>query len=126
MTAKSVHAFHAQEEHAVHVRIVFVLPVHMEQQQVILEEHHMMIVMVSSLLLPPANEVWGKVIFSEVCVILSTGGEYLTRYTPRDQVHPPGQTPQVRHCPRTKYTPGTKYTPLGLSTPLGTKHTPRD
>ena len=26
------------------------------------------------LLLPPANEVWGKVIFSQVSVILSTGG----------------------------------------------------
>ena len=24
--------------------------------------------------LPPANEVWGKVIFLHVCVILSTGG----------------------------------------------------
>ena len=27
-----------------------------------------------SALLPPANEVWGKVIFLHVCVILSTGG----------------------------------------------------
>ena len=44
-------------------------------------------------LLPPANEVWGKVIFSEACVKNSVhgGGEYLGRYTPwTGQVHPPG------------------------------------
>ena len=56
-------------------------------------------------LLPPANEVWGKVIFSEVCVILSTGGEYLTRYTP----------PRTRYTP----TPGTRYNP-----PLEQTHPP--
>ena len=27
------------------------------------------------MLLPPANEVWGKVIFLHVCVILSMGGD---------------------------------------------------
>ena len=52
-------------------------------------------------LLPPANEVWGKVIFSEACVILSTGGSAwpgtpLREQTPPeqtppwDQAHPPG------------------------------------
>ena len=35
MADKLVHAFNVQEEHTVIVRIVFVLPVHMEQQQVI-------------------------------------------------------------------------------------------
>ena len=45
---------------------------------------------------------WGKVIFSQASVILSTGGEYLDRYTPRDQLHPP----------RTRYTH-----PLGPGTP---------
>ena len=51
---------------------------------------------------------WGKVIFSQASVILSTGGRGQvprqvpprTRYTPRDQVHPPGPG-----------TPGTRYTP---------------
>ena len=35
--------------------------------------------------------------FTGVC--LSTGGEYLTRYTPQDQVHPPDQV----HLPGTRY-----------------------
>ena len=43
--------------------------------------------------LPPANEVWGKVIFSVACVKNSVHrGEYLGRYTPQSgtpmQVHP--------------------------------------
>ena len=55
---------------------------------------------------------WGKVMFLQVCVILFTGGEYLTRYTPgpgappqtrctpQEQVHPPGPgTPQTRYTP---------------------------
>ena len=51
---------------------------------------------------PPANEVWGKVIFSVACVKNSVhGGEYLGR-------HPPGQV----HPPRT-------------GTPLGAVHTGR-
>ena len=56
--------------------------------------------------------------FLQVCVILFTGGEYLTRYPPPDQVHPP---------------PGTRYTPLGPGTPPGpgthtppTRYTPPD
>ena len=70
-------------------------------------------------------------IFISVCHSVHRG-EYLTRYTPPDQVHhppwdqvhPPGpgtpsleQTPQsrspwARYTPGTKYPPGTKYTPL--------------
>ena len=59
-------------------------------------------------LLPPANEVWGKVIFSVACVKNSVhgGGKYLGRYTPRAgtpprQVHPPAGTtpPPIRYIP---------------------------
>ena len=51
---------------------------------------------------------WGKVTFLQASVILSTGGEYLTRYTPQDQVPPP----QTRHPPGpARQTPGTRYTP---------------
>ena len=101
------------------------------------------------ILLPPANEVWGKVIFSEACVKNSVhrGGEYLGRYTPlgpgtppqdqvhplgsgtppQDQVHPPGPgiPPGTRYTPQTRYTPGTRYTlrdqvhPPGPGTPPG-------
>ena len=57
------------------------------------------------LLFPPANEVWGKVIFLHLSVILFTGGGVPgqvspltrhkplppgTRHTARDQAHPPG------------------------------------
>ena len=58
----------------------------------------------TNLLLPPANEVWGKVIFSEACVKNSVhrGGEGGVP----DQVHPPG--------------PG-RYTPPGPG-----RYTPRD
>ena len=46
--------------------------------------------------------------FLQASVILSMGGEYLTR-SPRDQVHPPGQgTP-----PRTRYTPDKVHLVLG-------------
>ena len=49
-------------------------------------------------LLPP--EVWGKVIFSEACVILSTGGV-------PDQVHPPGPgTPPGADPPPEQTPPG--------------------
>ena len=74
--------------------------------------------------------------FLQVCVILSTGGGYLTRYTPPetrytppgpgtpprtrhtplDQVHPPDQAhtpPDQVHPPP----PGTRYTPPGPGTP---------
>ena len=35
--------------------------------------------------LPPANEVWGKVIFLHLSVILFTGGEYLAGTPPPEQ-----------------------------------------
>ena len=73
------------------------------------------------------NEVGGKVIFSQASVILSTRGGVPgqvppppgTRYTPQDQVHPPGPgtPPGTRYAPPgTRYTPRTKYTPPGQGT----------
>ena len=43
----------------------------------------------SGLFLPPANEVWGKVIFSVACVKNSVhrGGGFLGRYPPSGTVH---------------------------------------
>ena len=93
-------------------------------------------------LLSPANEVWGKVIFLHLSVILFTGGTWAgaplagtppwpgthprdqvyppSRYTPRDQVHPPGPgTP-----PGQVHPPGTRYTSLA-GTPLGAVHAGR-
>ena len=61
---------------------------------------------------------WGKVMFLQVCVILFTGGvpdqvPPQTRYTPQDQVHPPGPgTP-----PRPVTPPWTRYTPPEPGTP---------
>ena len=56
-----------------------------------------------SFLLPPADEVWGKVIFSEACVRNSVyRGEYLGRYPPgtRQVLPGPGRyTPQTRQLP---------------------------
>ena len=95
---------------------------------------------------------WGKVMFLQVSVILSTGGEYLTwpkgctwsrggtwpgtppgtRYTPlgpgtppRDQVHPlgPGTPPRTRYIPRTRYTPWDQVCPPGPGTPPRTRYT---
>ena len=73
------------------------------------------------LFLPPANEVWGKVIFLHLSVILFTGGGGSTwAGTPQQvpplagtparagtpwQVHPPG-----RYTPRQVHPPG-RYTP---------------
>ena len=71
---------------------------------------------------------WGKVMFLQASVILLTGGEYLTRYTPPDQVHPPWTRytpPGTRYTPRNRYTPlQTRYTPLGPGTPPGTRYKP--
>ena len=90
---------------------------------------------------------WGKVMFLQVCVILFTGWGGVpdqvhpppwTRYTPRDQVHPPGTTPRPGTPPGTRYTPldqvhppWTRYTPLGPGPPLDqvhpqTRYTPLD
>ena len=52
----------------------------------------------ADLLLLPANEVWGKVIFLHLSVILFRGG-YLGGYTPPGQVHPPGRYPRPPHPP---------------------------
>ena len=79
------------------------------------------------------NEVVAKVMFLQVSVILSTGGESLenpprTRQTPpRDQGEPPPQTKE--NPPRTKENPpppGTKETPPGprRTLPPGTKENP--
>ena len=72
-------------------------------------------------LLPPANEVWGKVIFLHLSVILFTGGEYLGRYTPQ-QVHPLGRCTLGQVHPLGRYTPqaGTPHwagTPPWVGTP---------
>ena len=97
--------------------------------------------------LPPANEVWGKVIFLHLLVILFTGGKCLTPPGP-------GTPPGSRHTPGTRYTsqgpgappgadrppwdqvhpPGTRYTPCleqthpppGADTPPRTRYTPQD
>ena len=59
----------------------------------ILEIHYNPIRVPTSFL-PPANEVWGKVIFLHLSVILFTGGTYLGRYPP-GQVHPLAGTPPL-------------------------------
>ena len=70
--------------------------------------------------LPPATKLGQGYIFTGVCYSVHAG-EYLGRYTPRDQVHPLDQVP-----PRTRYTPWDKVHPLGPGTPpLGTRYTPR-
>ena len=87
----------------------------------------------------PQNRVCGKVIFLQVCVILSTGGVVCIPL--RSPGRPPGlhtpglctpwttYPPELR-TPQTTYPPGTTY-PLGLRTPLdyvppglGTPHPP--
>ena len=67
--------------------------------------------------LPPANEVWGKVIFLHLSVILFTGG-VPGQVHPR-QVHPPGQV----HPPWTGTPPG--QVPLRQVHPPGQVHTPQ-
>ena len=61
---------------------------------------------------------WGKVMFLQASVILSTGGV-------PDQVHPPG----TRYPPGPGTPPGTRYTPSprpSTPPPTGTRYTPRD
>ena len=64
-------------------------------------------------------------IFTPVCHSVHRG-EVLdqvsprTRYTPLDQVHPPG----TRYTPGTRYPPGTRYTPWDQVHPPGTRYTP--
>ena len=93
-------------------------------------------------LLPPANEVWGKVIFSVACVKNSVhmGGlpQYMLgyhptpplqdqappghRHPPRSRPHPGAGTPGTRHPPRADTLPGADTPqsrhPLGPGTPL--------
>ena len=74
--------------------------------------------------LPPANEVWGKVIFLHLFVILFTGEGYLTRYTPWCRHPPRADTPSGPGTPPgIRYTPGAD-TPLGVDTPPRTRYTP--
>ena len=77
-------------------------------------------------LLPPANEVWGKVIFLHLPVILFTRGEYpprpgtppWTRYTPLDQVPPPRPgTPPNQVPPWTRYPPDQVHPPRAGTPP---------
>ena len=71
--------------------------------------------------LPPANEVWGKIIFLHLSVILFMGGEGSTWA---------GTPPQGRYIPLGRYTPSPsrytpgRYTPLGRYTPPGQVHPP--
>ena len=80
------------------------------------------------------NEVRARLCFYRCVLFCSQGGEYLTRYpptryttprtkyTPRDQVHPPGPgTPPS--APGTRYTP---HSPWDQVHPPGTRYTPQD
>ena len=76
--------------------------------------------------LPPANEVWGKVIFLHLSVILfHGGGEYLGRYTswagtPSQAGTPPGQVHPLAGTPLGRYTPSSpldRYTCPWAGTP---------
>ena len=84
-------------------------------------------------LLPPANEVWGKVIFSEACVKnsvhggsawadtpLGPGTPHQTMYTPQDQVHPL-QDQAGTPSPGPGTPPGTRQVPLDQAGPPGTR-----
>ena len=78
--------------------------------------------------LPPTNEVWGKVIFLHLFVILFTGGSAWAgtspgRYTPQDQVHPQGSgtAPGTRYPPD-QVPPWTRYTPPRPGTPPDQVH----
>ena len=85
----------------------------------------------SVLYLPPANEVWGKVIFLHLFVILFTGG--VPGQVPSGQIHPPrpGALPRTRYTPpRQVHPPGTRYTPRQVHPPKDqvhprTRYTPR-
>ena len=63
----------------------------------------------------------------QVCVILFTGGEYLTRYTPQDQVQPPwpGTPPWDQVHPLDQvHIPKDQVHPLGPGTPSPRPGTP--
>ena len=73
--------------------------------------------------LPPANEVWGKVIFfAPVCHSVHRGGEVSgqeppSRYTPLGRYTPWTGTPPGRYTPPAGTPPG-RYTPPQACTPL--------
>ena len=79
--------------------------------------------------LPPANEVWGKVIFLHLSVILFTGGGVPGQVLPPGQVHPSGQVhpPALIHplagTPPWVGTPPWAGRPPGQVHPLG-RYTP--
>ena len=71
--------------------------------------------------LPPANEVWGKVIFSQSSVILLTGGVCLSACwdTPPCQGDPPpGRPPSCQGDPPANETPLPTRPPCQGETPL--------
>ena len=100
----------------------------------------------STLLLPPANEVWGKVIFLHLFVILFTGEVYHQGDPPRKEAppagrppweggtpqqgdplgrsHPPAGRPPRKEAPLGRKTPPRKKAPPGRETPLGKRHPP--
>ena len=59
----------------------------------------------AKLLLPPANEVWGKVIFLHLFVILFTGGSASVH----DGIPPPDQAPSGTRPPQDQAPPGTEH-----------------
>ena len=65
--------------------------------------------------LPPANKVWGKVIFLHLSVILFTGGSTWAG-TPR-QVHSPWQVYPPAGIPPPTGTPSGRYTPQATPPP---------
>ena len=89
-------------------------PIHIWQKFVLmtLQEKH-------SLLtgsLPPANEVWGKVMFLHLSVILSTRGWCTPPLGRHPQPDTPGQTPLGRYPPCAD-TPWADTPPLGRRLP---------
>ena len=87
-------------------------------------------------LLPPATMLGQGYVFTGICHSVNRGGvpdqvhPPRTRYTPQDQVHPPGPgaPAQTRYTPQDQvlHPPGTRYTPLGPGTPPRTRYTPQD
>ena len=76
------------------------------------------------------NDVGARLCFYSCVWFCSQGGKYLTRYTPRDQVHlrtrytpRPGIPPKPGTPPRSGTPPGTRYTPLDQVHPQ-TRYTP--
>ena len=78
-------------------------------------------------LLPPANEVWGKVIFSEACVKNSVhGGVSASVHAgmPSPRADPPRSRPPGGRCPpeqtpppRSRHRPGSRHPPRKQTTP---------